>query len=218
MFQRRGPLARARILAQGDGQPTGPGAGDFANGGFQRLKVGLGVVAGLEADDELNPGQGGVGEARIGGLQLALEGLGQHAPGPIGQLGAVAVARQEQEDRDIAIERVVAHEQAHARAVVQVDDLQRRLQQLFLAGLQELVAGIVLQHVAQAPVAVAPRRRPCPLQHIGDLAPDQWRLAGWRVVGFGGEQADEADLADGQAVGVVPAHADIVHGGAAVDA
>jgi hypothetical protein len=58
---------------------------------------------------------------------------------------------------------------------------------------------------------------PASAEHVLDLAADHRHLVGGRLVGLGGEQAHEPDLARRLAVGAVPAHADIVHVAATMD-
>ncbi len=197
--------------ADGGVEPVLPGARRFGDRGFQDLQVRLVVHARREADDVVHAGQGRVGEARIGGRDAAAVGLRQDLAGPRRQVGIVLVARQEQEQRGEAVEGVAPLEETHARAVVEVQDAQRLGEKVVLAHLEELVARVVLDDVLQAFLVVAAGRHGCAAQHIGHLLADQGHGRGGLVVGFRGEQADEADLADRPAVGAVPLDADVVH-------
>ncbi|MNS90522.1 hypothetical protein D3C72_1245760 [compost metagenome] len=172
----------------------------------------------LDADDVVDARQRLVRQLRIPGRDPTAPGLGQDAADALAQAGVEAFARNEAEHRDEAVERVLTREQPDARAVVQVQDAERRLQQLVLADLEQLVARVVLEDVLQALVVVAARRLPGALQGVGHLAPDQRHLLGHLVIGFGGEQADETGLARGLAVRAVTLDADVVHVGAAMDA
>ena len=126
------------------------------------------------------------------------------------------VARQKQQHRGEPVEGVAAFEQAHTRPVIEVQDAPRLAEQLVLAHLEEFVAGMVFDQGLQALFVVAAGRHAGPGQDVGDLLADQRHGAGRLIIGLGGEQADEADLAIGLAGGVVAFDADVIHVAAAV--
>ncbi len=205
-------------LAQGALEAVDPAAAGLGHLGFQRLEVGNRMLARRHADDVVDAGQRLVRHLRIGGRHPAAPGLGQDGADTLAQAGVVALARNEAQHRDEPVERIAAREQADARAVIQVQDAQRRIQQLVLADLEQLVARIVFQDGAQTLVVVAARRLVSARQGVLDLAAQQRHLMGHDVVGFMGEQADEARLAHGPALVVETLDADVVHIGAAVHA
>ena len=195
-----------------------PGAGSFGDGGLDGGHVRLGVIARRHAQDVVDTGQRRVREAGIVCRHPAPERVGQDLAGPGADARVIAVARHEHQHRDEAVERVAAGEDLHARPVVEVQHAQRGAQQLGLVALEQLVARPGLEDVAQALAVVAVRILAGRTQHMGDLAADQRHFVRGGLVGLGGEQAHEADLARGLAVGAVPAHADIIHVAAAMDA
>ncbi len=212
-----GDAARRAAVADGGLEAVFPGAGGLGDGGFQRFQVRIAVLARRHAQHVVHPGERGVGEAGIVGADPPLIGVGQDLAGPLAHAAVIALARHEHQHRDEAVERVLASEQSHARPVVEVQHPQGHRQQLVLGDLEQLVARPSLQDVAQALAAVAFGILAGFAEHVLDLAADHRHLVGGRLVGLGGEQAHEADLARGLAVGAVPAHPDIVHIAATVD-
>ncbi len=176
------------------------------------------MLAGGQADDVVGPRQGHVGEGRIQGRQPPAPGPRQDRARLLGQGRVEAVARHIEQDRDEAVEGVAAHEHAQARPVVKVHDTERDIEQLVFGNLEQLVAGVALQHILQPALVVTADGLAGPGHDIGRLLPDQRHLGGRLVVGLGGEQADEAHLAHRAAVGPVPLDPDVVHVGAPVHA
>ncbi len=97
-------------------------------------------------------------------------------------------------------------------------DAQGDGQQVVLADLEQLVARIALQHIVQPAAVVAALGVSGAGHDMGDLLPDQRHVAHRLFIGLGGEQADEAHLAAGQAIGPVPLDPHIVHVRPAMDA
>ncbi len=162
------------------------------------------------ADDELDAGQD---RFRDLGLELdlgAVQRLLQDVLKPAPDLGVVALARHVDEAGDEAREGVAAQEQAERLALVQVQDLLHDLEQLVVAGLQQLVARIGLEDVDQRLARVAGGRQAGALDQPRDLVPEQRDLARIAIVGGRGEQAEEAVLAQDLALGVEPADAEVV--------
>ena len=175
------------------------------------------MFAGGEADDEVHPRQRGVGEEGIVGRDPAAIGLGQQVSRTGAQLGIVALARHVHQHRGETVIGVAAFEQAHARPVVEVQDVERGDQQVVGRHLEEFVARMVLDDILQALLVVAARQDVGLGQHAIELGADQRHLAGRPVIGLGGEQADETHLAGGLAVGAVALDPHIVHVAAPVD-
>ena len=203
-------------IVQRMAEPVGPGAGRLGDGGLEFADIRVGVGARRDADHIVHARQRRVREGGIVGRHAAPVSLRQHVAGQRPQVRGITLARKEQQHRDEPVERVAPGEKAQPRPVIQVQNPQRDIQQGVDVALEQLVAGVVLQDVAQLPVAVAAGGLVRARQHLLHLAPDQRHLQRRGVVGFGGEQADEADLAAGPAVVAVMAHADIVHVGAPV--
>ena len=122
-----------------------------------------------------------------------------------------ALARQVDETREEAAERVAPDEQPHAPALAEVEDAERRLEELVLRDLEQLVARIRLQDLDERLVVVAARaggptaRRPAApcCRSTGDLPRA-------RAVGGVGVEPEKAPLAGDLAGGVEPLHADVV--------
>ncbi|MNI04398.1 hypothetical protein D3C73_573200 [compost metagenome] len=205
-------------LTQGAFKAVDPAAAGLGHLGLQGLEVGDRMLARRHADDVVDAGQRLVGQLRVPGRDPAAPGLGQDGADALAQAGVETLARDEAQHRDEAVERVAAREQADARAVIQVQDAQRRIEQLVLADLEEFVARIVLQDGAQPLVVMAARGLVGAGQGVGHLAPDQRHLMSHDVIGFMGEQADEAGLAHGPALVVEALDPDVVHIGPPVHA
>ena len=153
---------------------------------------------------------------------LAAEPLAQDLGEALAHGGAVAVARQVDEHRDVAAVGVAAHERPQLAPLAREHHVLRDRGQLGRRGVEELVARVVLQGVHQRLAGVAARVEAGAAHHLGDLLA-QHRDPGDRLgVGGAGEQAEEAALADDLAVGAERLHADVVevrravHGGARV--
>ena len=86
------------------------------------------------------------------------------------QLAVVALARHIDEAGDEALQRVAAHEQGDALALLQVEDADRGVEQLVLVGLEQLVARKRVEDVQQSLAVVARRRQPGALDDPADLA------------------------------------------------
>ena len=129
---------------------------------------------------------------------------------------AVAVARQREDERGAAPVGRAAAEQAHAVGALereQRDDraaqvVDRRGEQLVLReGVEQRDGGLVVVRALDQVLG---------LEHAAQLAVQQRRLGRRLGVGLGGEQAEQARLADDLAVGRDAPHADVVHPLAAV--
>ncbi len=117
-------------------------------------------------------------------------------------LGVEPVARHVDEQREEAPVRVAAGEQPQPLALAEVQDAHRRLEQLVVRDLEELVARVGVEDLEEPLLVVAPGRERRALEHRGD-APAQHRdLGGARAVGGVGVEAEEAALADADVVEV----------------
>ncbi len=212
---RRG-LIRLRPAAHHRLEVVVPGAGQQRDRPLEPGQVRIEVLQRRDADDVVHPRQRGVRIARVVGRDMAAERLGELAPDRLAQLRVVALARDVEQHGQETVERVVAHEELHARPVGEVQDAERDAQQLVFRRLEQLVARIGLQDVGEPHLVVAAGRQVGLGHDPVDLAPDQRHVAHRLVVGLGGEEADEAHLAARLAVWAVAAHADVVHVGAAV--
>ncbi len=182
--------------------------------GEPALEVGLVEVAdhaaGLGADHEVQPGEqrladpGGVLQRR------AAEPLLEDAGDPLAHGGRVAVAGQVDQAGQVAAVGVAAHEEPHLAALARVEHRLRDRHELLDRGLEQLVAGVGLEHVHERLAGVAQRREPGRVDDLLGLDPDH-RDAGQRLrVGRGREQPQEAPLADDLAALVERLDTDVV--------
>jgi hypothetical protein len=204
--------------AQGAFETVDPAATRLGDLGVQRGLIRARMIAGGHADDVVDADQRLIRQLRIPGRHPAAPRAGQDGADPFTDRGVETLTRDEGQDRDEAVERILAGEGLDPRAVVQVQDAQGDLEQLVLGDLEEFVARIVLEDVLQPLVAVRAFQLARAGQGVGHLAADQRHFRRGLVIGLGGEQADEAGLARGAAVGAEALDPDVVHVGPAVDA
>ena len=152
------------------------------------------------------------GELDVLATELVAQDLGE----ALADRGAVAVAREVDEDRDVAAVGVAAHERPQLAALAGAHHVLRDRRQLVGRGVEQLVARVVLQRVHQRLAGVAARVEARVAHDLGDLLA-QHRDAGDRLgVGGAGEQAQESALAHDLAVGAERLDADVVEVGGAV--
>jgi hypothetical protein len=141
----------------------------------------------------------------------------QLADAPI-DLGRVAVARDEDEHRDEAVELVAPRQHADARPLAELQDGEGVRRERIHLELEHLVARVGLEDVGQRLARVARRVEAAARQHRLDLAAHQWDRRHRARVGVVGEQSDDAHLAGERAVRGEALDAHIVHVAAPVDA
>ena len=88
---------------------------------------------------------------------------------PFAVLGVEAIARDRTQAVDEAVERVAAHEQAHALALAEPEDPHRDIEQLVGPDLKQRVPRIGLEDLGQRLRVVAVRREAGPLEDGVDL-------------------------------------------------
>jgi hypothetical protein len=132
--------------------------------------------------------------------------------------GVVAILRDEDEDRDEAVELVGARERADARPLGQLHDVEGEALQRLDVDLEELVAREGVEHVVEGAAGIARRVEAGALDDACDLEAQIGDCAGSAGIGVRGEQADDAQFAIEPAVGGEELHPDIVEMDAAVDA
>ena len=130
------------------------------------------------------------------------------------QVSGVTIARHEDQTRHEALEIVLADEQRHPLAILQVQDSEARVEQTVLRYLEEFVPREGLQDIHEGLAVVAPARESGALDDVFQLAPQERNVAGTADIGDGREQADEHVLADYVSLGVEALDADgvQVHG------
>ena len=121
----------------------------------------------------------------------------------------VAVPRQVHQAGHEAAVVVPPLEEPHLAPVLQLEDPGRDGEQLVGVDLEELVARVGLQDLAQRPAAVALRCEPGPIEHLGGLLPQQRDVEHAVAVDVGVVEPEEAALADNPAVAIEPLDADV---------
>ena len=129
---------------------------------------------------------------------------------PLPVPGVEALARQVDEAGEEAAERVATDEEAHAPPLAEVEDAHRRLEELVLRDLEQLVARVRLEDVEERLVVVTPAEQTRPLHDTLGLAPEHRDLPGARAVGGVRVEPEEAPLAGHLAVRVEALDADVV--------
>ena len=119
--------ARDRRLVRAIGsqcafQPVVPVAHRFDDALLQRHEIGLGLLARVAQDDEMDAHQRALAERGREARHPPVESFRQNVADLAAHIGIEAVARDEDEGGDEAVELVAPHEQAHAR---EYDNLRR---------------------------------------------------------------------------------------------
>jgi hypothetical protein len=178
--------------------------------GLDRAQVEVGGLLGRGAHQHVDARERGLremhGELHARAAEVALQDLlDLHA-----HVGVEALARQVDEARVEAAVDVAADEGTGLAPVAQAKDPQRGLVERLLVDLEELVAGVCLEHREQVLVRVAVLAEARALDHVRDLAADERHLARIGGVGRGGVEADEPALAHDLPLGVEALHSDVV--------
>ena len=116
------------------------------------------MIAGIESDDEMHPGQGGVREGRIIGGNPAAICLRQQGAGLGAQARVIALTRDVKQNGGEPIIGINAFEQSDSWAVIEVKDRLGGGQQVADGRLEDLVPWIILDDVLEALLIVAARQ------------------------------------------------------------
>ena len=164
----------------------------------------------VTADDEVNANQRPIQEVRRERRQPALVGLGEERRDTLADLGREAVARHEDERGDEPVELVDTREHAHARAQVEVENLDRPLGEQLDRNLKQLVARIGLDDVEERLAVVTIGRKPRGRDDAHGLLPQERNGRDRSRVGGRREQPDDSDLARHAPIGTEGLGADVV--------
>ena len=184
---------------------------------FQTGGVDVHLGAGFGPDDEVDLRQRRLAEQHAAVQMLAVQGFLQQCLDAQAHVGVEAVARDVHQHREEAAVAVAAQEQLAAHAFLQAEDAHRGAEQLFLAGLEQLLARQGFQDVAQCLAAVAVGRQAGHAHHVFVALAHQRDFPRAAGIGAGGEHAEETLLGHRAALGVVLEHADVIHVTGAVD-
>jgi hypothetical protein len=177
-----------------------PGARFLAQLGLELLAVVGRDLTGRRLDDELDAAQRLVGHVGVVGDDRPFQLLRQDAADLAAQIGREPVARDVDQRRDIALERVRAQEQRDALALLQMQDALGDIVELVALDLEQLVARIALQDMGQRLGRMPAGLEAGALDHRLDLLPQQRDLPRALVVGDRGQEPDEQPFADRLAV------------------
>ncbi len=173
-FEPPQPAVR-RVLAEGGSgfrfevvRPAAPGLGETR---FERRHVNRRHRAAGHPDDELDMRQRRLVEMRVKIADRTGERGLQDRGEALAQPCVVALARHIDEARDKAFERVALHKQRNALPLLQVEDADRRVEQLVLGDLEEFVAREGFEDVQQRLAVVALGRQPGALDRPPHLLP-----------------------------------------------
>ena len=146
-------------------------------------------------DDVLQLRHRTIGDAAVGGRHLTAEHGFEDVLDFEAHLGRVALARHINQAGHEPFLVVAAHQKRQARPQLQLEDTQREVVEVVLADLEQLVARVFLDNVAQRLGVVAVGQETRPFHHPLHLAAHQRDLAGADVVGHRGEEAQQLDFA-----------------------
>ena len=199
-------------------EPVAPGADDGADAGFQRRALDARGFALVAADDVVGARERPLGIGGIGGGKAPAIQTRQEIADAQAHRSVVAVLRDEDEDRDEAVELVDAGQRADARPLGELEDVERELLQRRHVDLEELVARIGVEHVHQGAAGIARRVEADILGDARDLEAQIGDGAGRAGIGVRSQQADDAQFAVEPAVRREQLDADIVEMDAPVHA
>ena len=164
----------------------------------------------LGADDDVEPGQHRLRNAGDQLDALAAERVEQDLLDPVPDVGVVPLERHVDEAREETPERVAPDEQPHAPPLAQMQDRDRRVVELILGDLEELVARIRLEDLDQRLVVVPAGREAAPCDDALAFLPHDGDLPRRHAVCGVGVQPEEPHFARDCAVRVEALHADVV--------
>ncbi len=200
----------AELLRERVAEVVGPGSRRRREAGLDLGDVVLRSRARLRVDDEVDTREHRLGELRRVVDADAAQGLPEDLLDSPAIPRVEALARQVDETREEAGERVSADEEPHAPALVEVEDAERGLEQLVLRDLEQLVARVRLEDLDQRLVVVTALREPRSLDDALSLAAENGDLPRALAVGGVRVEPEEPPLAGDLAGGVEALHADVV--------
>ena len=188
------PGAGRGLAERGGGclrDPVGPAAPGLGETLFERGRIDRRHRAAGDIDDELHARQHRLVEMRVEIRDRAGERRREDRGKALAQPCVVALARDIDEAGDKAFERVLAHEQRDALALLQVEDADRGVEQFVLGDLEQFVAREGFEDMEQGLAVVALRGKARALDRAPHLLPQQRDRVWPPTVGNRGEEADE---------------------------
>src|SRR2546423_7612102 len=108
---------------------------------------------------------------------------GENGVNRLARFGVVAVARDENEQRDETVEAIAADKYLHLRPFAKPQDSQRGVKQLLLIDLEQFVPGEGVEEVRQRLAVMAVAREAGALQHMLHLQAQERNIRGPSAVG-----------------------------------
>ena len=208
----------AESFLQGGPQPVVPRRRRLDQVAFERGKIGTGLLARAQLERIERLDQCGIAADRgDDGRHLSLPRFLQQGGKALRKRGIEALARNEDQRGGEAAHRVEPREQRHAPALLQLQDAQHMVVERVLVDLKQLVAWVGIEDRQQGLAVVAVAVESGAAQQRFDAAAQQRHVVHRRVIGGGGEQADEAMFAGRSSVGVAGLHDHAVHRADAVN-
>ncbi len=206
----RGAVLLSELVEQCFAQVVGPRAGRLHDPRLDRGRVVGGQPARPHPHREVDAHEHRLRQAQLEVDALGVERLGQDLLDALPVARVEAVAREEHEAGDVALEGVAADEHPHALALPEREDAHGELEQLVRGNLEELVARVGVEDLQQRLLRVAGGRERGARDDRLDLAPDDRDLACDRAVRGCRVEPEEAALAHDLARGPEALDADVV--------
>ena len=211
-------LGFAEFCLKGGAQPVVPRGRRVHQRAFELGEIGARLLRRVELQRVERLDQRGIAADRGGDRSdVAVPGLLEDG-GEAGRERLVeALARHEDQRGGEAADRVQAREQRDAPSFLKLQDAEHMVVQRILVDLEQLVSRIGIEDRQQrlAVMSVAIEARPS--QQALDPAAQQRDVVNRRVIGRGGEEADQPVFAGDATVGVAGLHDHAIHRAAAMD-
>src|SRR5689334_8198077 len=125
-------------------------------------------------------------------------------------LTVISLARHKHEHRHKAVKAIVPCQDTHAWPLIKLQNGYRKSIERVFVDLEQFVAWIMLQHIRQCFAGMAAGAQAGALLYRGDLAAEIRNAMSRTRIGRGGEQPDDAMLADEIAGRIESLHPDII--------
>ncbi len=197
--------------------PVGPGAARFGETPFEGRHIDRRHRAARRRHQELDARQHRLVQMGGGIRHGSGEGLFQDFGEVLPQPAVVPLARNVDEAGDEAFERIAVHEQRDALALLQIENTNRRVEQILFADLEQEVAREGVEDVQQRLAVMAVGSQAGAGNRALHLLPQQRDRARRAVIGERGKQPGEEAEPDDLAIRAETADTDRVHQRVAMD-
>ncbi len=191
-------------------QIVGPAPRDGGEPCFEIANIEARDVSRCRAYGDQNPGKRRLRQVHVEFGAASMERLGENGLPLLAQLGCVVLPRRVDQARQKTLEWIATHEQPETLPLAQMQDTHRGMQQIVLGDLEQLVAGVGLENVAQRLVGVASGDQPRARDDVGDLAPQQRDVRRLGAVRGRREQAQKPIFSADLSLGVEALDRDVI--------